>query len=183
MDLLSKDGKMPKSGLKYPIKNYFHVQSISTRKPEDDLAYTNNVFTASIDYNKTSNLAMKCTASGLISNGFVRYYQKMACYKDEASVKHAVIVRTLVKVAAKNDPHGSDPAWTIKLLPDGVSRRNHVVLYENGNADHTNERLFGFLQFRMDKRVLSIPRDYNDLTVPWEDFLFDEYPHQGYNER
>ena len=124
---------------------------------------------------------MKGTDSALTSPGFVGYCKQQACYKDKACAIRAVIIRTLVKVATGRELIGCDPTWASRLLPRKEDLREHVVLYENGFGGDKNDRLFGILQFWYGKRVLSIPRDYSDLTEPWEDFVSDEYPHNGDN--
>jgi hypothetical protein len=61
-----------------------------------------------------------------------------------------------------------------------VSPLDYVVLYQNGKAGGSGDKMFGVLQFRGGSRVLSIPRDLDDLTRPWQDFFFRDYERCGW---
>lgn len=190
--ILSTSGKAPQKKMKHPIKTYFRVSRIEDpRSLTSDSSFQGNdakteglcpyVYTASINWTSSVVLHLHGTTSALTETGFVCYSNRLAYYETREAALRAVIVRTLVKVATERAVPGNDPKWASKLLPlkqtmgSEENKRRYVVLYQNGNTDRTNDKLFGFLHERFGKRVLSIPRDYEDLTQPWEDFVFDEY--------
>lgn len=187
--LLSETGIFPQRKMKRPVRSYFKTERIPPSSFDSEInPYSNmEIFTAHIHWHRSSSLTMTGTDSALLDVGFQKYHGKFAYYNSTRNALRSVIVRTLVKVACEWEDEGEDPLWSKRLLPAdgnqdnvrdfGGNKRDYVVLYQQGNSDRQNDRLFGFLQFRYGKRVLSIPRDSNDWTVPWQDFVFDEYPH------
>ena len=166
---------MPQHRLKRRIKSYFRI--LSKEFPAIGDGSPCRLYTASINWHTMSALTVRHDdegLSGLRTTGLVRYSEATAYYRSAADALLAVMVRTMVKVAMKREGTGRDPAWAQRLLPRD---KLHVVLYQNGNSMGNTDRIFRYLHFRKGIRVLSVPSDSADLTAPWEDFVFADYPY------
>ena len=189
ISLLSSNGSMRQKKMKRSLNWYFRTKPMppSSETLEDNPYSNDTIYTASIVWDRHSSLSMNGVDSAFLDVGFERYHGKHAYYRSKREAVHAVVIRTLVKTACEWEDDGVDPLWSRRLLPDDVNedgvrqfggnKRDHVLLHVQGNSDRLNDKIFGFLQFRSGVRVLSVPRDTNDLTVPWQDFVFNEYPH------
>jgi hypothetical protein len=170
LSLLTSNRAMPKKLARKKVSRYFVQHSETVR---DGM----QIWTCQIDGERQSSLKSVNSSTALLDNGLACFHKNTAFYKTKAQALKSVIIRTLVEVATDWEDAFYDPKWAREVLPENTT---FAVIYENGGVlGGHGDKIFGVLQFKGGHRVLSVPRDEDDLTRPWQEFTFADFGHSN----